>query len=252
MIIVRYLAKQVLLLTAALTFVLLAVAVLIRLLNYLGDASEGEIDPAVLLVLMSFRLPEFLQLILPLALLLGILLAYGRMYAENEMTVLIASGLSNRRLLAYTFLSAGSITILVAYLSMSLTPWGLRNSSTLLEQQKDLNEFDVMAPGIFQDISNGARTTYAESIRENVVQDVFMHESEADRLTVAETATLMQDEDDGRLVVFSEGSLTEGMSSARSFSVTDFGEMAIRIPQRNINMDLAVEEKAMNSRDLLA
>tara|TARA_R110000824_G_scaffold7892_6_gene35897 strand:+ start:7901 stop:8965 length:1065 start_codon:yes stop_codon:yes gene_type:complete len=252
MIIARYLAKQVLLLTAALTFVLLAVAVLIRLLNYLGDASEGAIDPAVLLLLMSFRLPEFLQLILPLALLLGILLAYGRMYADNEMTVLIASGLSKLRLLTYTLLTAAGIAILIAYLSMSLTPWGLRNSSTLLEQQKDLNEFDVMAPGIFQDISNGARTTYAESIEANIVQDVFMHESTADRLTVAETATLIQDENEERLVVFTDGSLTEGMGSTRAFSVTNFSEMAIKIPQRNINFDLVLEEKAMNTNELFS
>lgn len=252
MIIARYLGKQVLQLTGALTFVLLAVAVLIRLLNYLGDASEGEIDPAVLLILMSFRLPEFLQLILPLALLLGILLAYGRMYADNEMTVLIASGLSKLRLLTYTLLTATSIAILIAYLSMSLTPWGLKNSSSLLEQQKNLNEFDVMTPGIFQDISNGARTTYAERVEANIVRDVFMHETVADRLTVAETATLIKDEEDARLVVFTEGTLTEGMGATKAFSVTNFGEMAIRIPQRNINLDLVLEEKALNTAELFS
>ncbi len=124
MIIPRYLAKQILQLTGALTFVLLAVAVLIRLLNYLSDASEGNIDPSVLLLLMSFRLPEFVQLILPLALLLAVLLAYGRMYADNEMTVLIASGVSKLRLLVYTLLSASVVVVLIAYLSLSLTPWG--------------------------------------------------------------------------------------------------------------------------------
>ena len=50
---------------------------------------------------MGFRLPGFLQLILPLGLFLGILLAYGRLYLESEMTVLSATGMSQRRLLAY-------------------------------------------------------------------------------------------------------------------------------------------------------
>ena len=253
MIIARYLAKQILQLTAALTLVLLAVAVLIRLLNYLGDATEGNIDPSVLLLLMSYRLPEFVQLILPLALLLSILLAYGRMYADNEMTVLIASGLSKRRLLAYTLLSSSAIILLISYLSLSLTPWGLMNSETLLEQQKDLNEFDVMVPGIFQDISSGARTTYAENIEDNVIENVFMHETESDRLIVASSASLSQNAESGdsdRLVVFAEGSLTEGMATESFYSVTSFGELAVRIPQREINIDLSQIEQTMNTTEL--
>jgi lipopolysaccharide export system permease protein len=255
MIIARYLAKQILQLTSALTLVLLAVAVLIRLLNYLGDATEGNIDPSVLLLLMSYRLPEFVQLILPLALLLGVLLAYGRMYADNEMTVLIASGLSKRRLLAYTLMSSSVVIVLVAFLSLVLTPWGLMNSETLLEQQKDLNEFDVMVPGIFQDISNGARTTYAENIEDNVIENVFMHETESDRLIVASSASLSESEeaeDSSRLVVFSEGSLSEGIATETFYSVTSFGELAVRIPQRDINIDLSLEEQTMNTAELLS
>jgi len=253
MIIARYLTKQILQLTAALTLILLAVAVLIRLLNYLGDATEGNIDPSVLLLLMSYRLPEFVQLILPLALLLSILLAYGRMYADNEMTVLIASGLSKRRLLAYTLLSSSAIILLISYLSLSLTPWGLMNSETLLEKQKDLNEFDVMVPGIFQDISSGARTTYAENIEDNVIENVFMHETESDRLIVASSASLSQNAESGdsdRLVVFAEGSLTEGMATESFYSVTSFGELAVRIPQREINIDLSQVEQTMNTTEL--
>ena len=262
MIIARYLTKQILLLTLALTFVLLAVAILIRLLNYLGDATEGNIDPSVLLLLMSYRLPEFVQLILPLALLLAVLLAYGRMYADNEMTVLIASGLSKLRLLAYTLLSASVIAVLIAYLSLSLTPWGLMNSETLLEQQKDLNEFDVMVPGIFQDISNGARTTYAESIEGTEIENVFMHETEADRLIVADSASLIQvevaegelqqEEAQERLVLFADGSLSEGMATGSFFSLTNFGELAIRITQREISIDLDLEEQALSTTDLFA
>ena len=252
MTIARYICKQILLITAALSFILLFVAVLIRLLNYLGDASDGQLDPGILLLLMSFRLPEFIQLILPLSLLLGILLAYGRMYAENEMTVLIASVLSKIRLLAYTLISASVVLVLIAMLAFSITPWGLLNSSVLLEEQQDLNEFDIMVPGIFQDISNGARTTYTENIEDNQIQDVFMHESESDRLTVAESATLVQDDEQARLVVFAEGSLSEGMASGAAFTVTNFAELAVRLPQRDINIDLVLEEKALSTGELFS
>ncbi|MEX2366295.1 MAG: LptF/LptG family permease, partial [Pseudohongiellaceae bacterium] len=144
MIITRYLSRQVIQVTAAITFILLFVVIILRLLKYLAQASQGELDPSVLMLLMSYRIPEFMQLIIPLALLLGILLAYGRMYAENEMTVLIACGLSRRRLLGITLAVSAVCAIIVAVLSLALTPLGLVNSERLLEAQEELTEFDIL------------------------------------------------------------------------------------------------------------
>jgi lipopolysaccharide export system permease protein len=56
MIITRYLTRQILQVTAALSFILLVVAVLGRLLKYLAQASQGELDPGVLFLLLSYRL----------------------------------------------------------------------------------------------------------------------------------------------------------------------------------------------------
>ena len=208
MIISRYLTRQILQVTAATTFILLAVVVLGRFLKYLAQASQGEIDPGVLALLMSYRIPEFIQLILPLALLLSILLAYGRMYADNEMTVLSACGLSSRRLLAITLIASSMVAIAVGVFSFKVTPWGLVNTASLLEAQKELNEFDVMVPGLFQNISRGARTTYTEEIEDDEMQNVFMHDSASGRVTVADTAVPVEDEE-GRIVMFRNGSVSE-------------------------------------------
>jgi lipopolysaccharide export system permease protein len=248
MIISRYLTKQILQVTAATTFILLAVVVLGRFLKYLAQASQGEIDPAVLALLMSYRIPEFIQLILPLALLLSILLAYGRMYADNEMTVLSACGLSTRRLLGITLISSALVAVTVGLFSFTLTPWGLVNTAGLLEAQKELNEFDVMVPGLFQNISQGERTTYTEDIINDEMQNVFMYESDSGQVTVANTAVPSEDEEGRRFVLFSEGSVSEsetGVEGNEGFLLTQFGEMGVRIPNREISIDVTVEEKAM-------
>lgn len=245
MIISRYLTRQILQVTAATTFILLAVVVLGRFLKYLAQASQGEIDPGVLALLMSYRIPEFIQLILPLALLISILLAYGRMYADNEMTVLSACGLSRRRLLAITLVSAAVVATLVGILSLKITPWGLVNTDRLLEAQKELNEFDIMVPGLFQNISGGERTTYTESIDDRQLQNVFMHESANGRITVAESALPTEAEEGGRFVLFSDGSVSE--TGEEGFVLTRFGEMGVRIPARDINFDINIEERAMST-----
>ncbi len=244
MIISRYLTRQILQVTAATTLILLAVIVLGRFLKYLAQASQGEIDPGVLLLLMLYRIPEFIQLILPLALLLSILLAYGRMYADNEMTVLSACGLSTRRLLGITLVSAFIVAVTVGAFSFKVTPWGLVNTANLLEAQKELNEFDVMVPGLFQNISRGARTTYTENIEDEEMQNVFMHESATGRVTVADIAVPVEDEE-GRIVMFYNGSVSEKEVEGEGFMLTSFSEMGVRIPDREISIDITVEEKAM-------
>lgn len=252
MIILRYLNRQILQTTAALTFILLIVVVLGRMLQYLAQASQGDLDPSVLALLMGYRIPDFLQLILPLALLLGILLAYGRMYAESEMTVLIACGLSRARLLAITLVSATGVALLVALLALYLTPRGLVNTASIIEAQENLNEFDVMLPGLFQNISRGARTTYAETIDANNMHKVFMYETETNRVTYAEIATPVEDATGGRAILFRNGTITEGQPGTSAFAVTDFAELGVVLPPRQISFDVTLEEKAMSNRELLA
>lgn len=251
MIILRYLTRQILLTTTALTLVLLVVVVLGRLLQYLAQASQGELDPAVLLLLMGYRLPDFLQLILPLAMLLGILLAYGRMYAENEMTVLIACGLGRARLLAITLVSATTIAVLVALLALWLTPRGLVNTAMLLEAQENLSEFDILVPGLFQNIARGERTTYAEAVEGDDLLKIFVHETGVDRMIYAESATPVEDDSGERFILFRNGMVSEGQPGTSDFALTGFAAFGLRLPPRVLTFDVTLEEQALTSSELL-
>lgn len=252
MIITRYLTRQVLQTTAALAFILLIVVVLGRLLNYLADAAQGELDPGVLALLMSYRIPGFLQLILPLALLIGILLAYGRMYAESEMTVLTACGIGPESLLKITLVPTLAVTLLVAALALWATPRGVVSMTALIEAQKDLNEFDVMVPGLFQNISNGARTTYAEALEGGELRGVFMHQSEDNRVIFAESATPIEDENGRRFIQFHNGSFTNGQAGTDQFELTTFSEAGFVLPQRDLSFDdLVLEEQALATSALM-
>ena len=125
MIVFRYLSREVLLTLSAVSAVLLVIIMSGRFVKYLAQAASGALDPGSLFLIMGFRLPGFLQLILPLGLFLGILLAYGRLYLESEMTVLSATGMSQQRLLGMTMAPAALVALLVAWLSLSLAPLGV-------------------------------------------------------------------------------------------------------------------------------
>ena len=162
MIIFRYLNQQILQVTVAVSLILLIVGLISRFIQYLGQAVSGELASDVLLLLMFYRLPDFLLVIVPLAFLLGILLVYGRMHEDNEMVVLLNSGLSQSRLLGLTFITSIFIFVLMGIISLSLAPWGARHTEQISQSQEQLTELDLIVAGQFQSFGDGTRVTYTE------------------------------------------------------------------------------------------
>lgn len=240
----------------AVTLILLVVGLINRFIQYLGQAVAGEMASDVLLLLILFRLPDFLLVILPLALFLGILLAYGRMYAENEMTVLIASGLSTRRLLSYTLLTSTVVIVLVAILSLQLAPWGIRNTEQLKLQQDELTELDLIVAGQFQQFGRGDRVTYAERIANRtdgrqlehvfaIVNPVDSDDAAGPRVIISESAWPERDEVSGSRYMRLENVLQyQGLPGTTDFSIGQFDVLSVLLPE-TASIETPDTEKAL-------
>lgn len=163
MIIYRYLSSQLLSATLAVGFVLSLIILSGRFLSYMAEAANGELEGWAVFLVLFYRLPEFMVLILPLSLFLGVLLAYGRMYVEYEMIVLKACGLGQWRLVALSLLPAITMAALVAYLSLVLSPQGYSNSSKILTQQYSRSALELLTPGHFFTTNKGD-VIYAEKL----------------------------------------------------------------------------------------
>lgn len=246
----------------AVTLILLVVGLINRFIQYLGEAVAGEMASNVLLLLIFYRLPDFLLVILPLALFLAILLAYGRMYAENEMTVLIASGLSRRRLLGFTLASSMLVVIVVAFLSLLLAPWGIRNTEQLKQQQDQLTEVDLITAGQFQEFNDGERVTYAERISGvsggRQLNNVFVVSTPSGqnsragiRVIVSESARPEIDAASGaRFMRLENVRQYQGQPGSAEFTIGQFDVQAILLPEPE-GIEEVDEEKALRTQDLL-
>ncbi|MCE8026464.1 LPS export ABC transporter permease LptF [Billgrantia aerodenitrificans] len=189
MIIFRYLTREILLTMAAVAGVLLLVIMGSRFIRYFTDAAEGDIPATILGNLMLFHLPGFLELILPLAFFLGILLAYGQLYLNSEITVLVACGTSPIRLFQISLVPASLVAVLVGLCSLWLTPAGALHNAVMLEEQRSRLDFSALAPGRFQDFGGG-RTAYTESFSDDGSRmlEVFISERQRRRDGTPETA----------------------------------------------------------------
>ncbi|MCB1672541.1 MAG: LPS export ABC transporter permease LptF [Gammaproteobacteria bacterium] len=262
MIIFRYLTRQVLSVMTAVTLILLVVGLINRFILYLTQAVAGQMSPNVLLLLVFYRLPDFLLVILPLALFLAILLAYGRMYAENEMTVLIASGLSRWRLLALTSGSSLVVVLLVSVLSLLLAPWGIRNTEQLKLQQEQLTEVDLITAGQFQEFNDGERITYAERIGSDPsgrrLENVFVVSRpavdsgrSAIRILISDTARPEVDPQTGARFMRLENVMQyQGEPGSADFTIGEFDVQAILLPEP-ARFEEIDQERAFRTSSLL-
>jgi len=184
------------------------------------------------------------------------------MYAENEMTVLIASGLSKNRLLLFTMAASGIVVLLVALLSLQIAPWGIRNTEQLKLQQDELTELDLIVAGQFQAFDDGNRVTYVERIGTDpegrLLQNVFVvtnqnggEEQAGIRITIAESARSEVVEDFNARFMRLENVLQyQGTPGTLAFSIGQFDVQSILLPEptgiEEINL-----ERALKTTELL-
>jgi lipopolysaccharide export system permease protein len=167
LIIFRYLSREVLVTMLAVSSILLLIIMTGRFVRYLADAAAGEIAVEVLFSIMGYRMPGFLELIIPLGFFIAILLAYGRLFVDSEMVVLSACGMSRNQLVVYTMIPALLVAGIVAALTFWISPLGIRQAETLLAQQRTRSEFDTILAGRFQQLGQGQTMAYVESVSHN-------------------------------------------------------------------------------------
>jgi lipopolysaccharide export system permease protein len=162
LIIRRYIASQVLLATVAVAAVLTVILMSGRVIRYFGMAASGKLDVSLLTAVLVYRLPQFMELIVPLGMFIAILLVFGRLYLDNEMAVLAASGVSRAQTVGNLAFPVLLVTLAVGGISLYLTPVGNAASDQIFAEQAKRNTFDLIKPGRFQ--RAGQRMLYAEKL----------------------------------------------------------------------------------------
>ena len=260
MIVFRYLSREVLVTLSAVSAVLLVIIMSGRFIKYLAQAAQGVLDPGVLFMIMGYRIPGFLQLILPLGLFLGFLLAYGRLYLDSEMTVLSATGVSQQRLTAYSLAPALIVALLVGWLSLGLAPQGVAGVVRILNQQDALTELDTLVPGRFQSIRDGSRVTYSQELSadRSELRGVFMSEKRfstdgtSERgitVLVAESGRQEIQDDGSRYLILENGYRYDGEPGEADYRAIQYDTYGVLLPKPEVAIE-ANEREAIPTRDL--
>ena len=154
MIIFRYLLGEVFKSQLAVFIILMTIIISQRFVRILADASEGEIPGQLVMSIVALKLPQLAVIILPLSAFVGVLVAYGRVYADSEMTVLHATGVSEWYIVRITLLLSLLMAILAGSVTLYLSPWATEQEYRILEKADANAGLLSVVPGRFQHTSN--------------------------------------------------------------------------------------------------
>ncbi|ARN75377.1 LPS export ABC transporter permease LptF [Oceanicoccus sagamiensis] len=262
MILFRYLAREIFITMVAVTATLLVIVMSGRFVKYLAQAASGDLAPDVVFSIMAYRLPSFLELVLPLGLFIAILLAYGRLYVESEMTVMSACGLSTRRLALYTLVPSAFVALLVAWLSLSVSPAGIAKVQEIFEDAKNSSGLELLVAGRFRLDEKSGRVTYIERMDDGrqVMEEVFSAEQSRAReggkklsVVLAERGTIQNvEQHNARYLVLENGFQYTGKPGSQEFRVTAFEQFGQLVKEPELQRNSYKKADARSTEQLMA
>ena len=141
------------------TFVLL----ITRLLKLIELVVNRGLPPTQILRLIAYLVPAFLEITVPMAMLLAILIAFGRLSADSELVAMRSSGLSLYQIVPPVALFVALSTIATGALAMYVRPQANANLKRALWEIVRTRATAGLRPQVFNDEFPGL-VIYAEQI----------------------------------------------------------------------------------------
>jgi lipopolysaccharide export system permease protein len=232
LIINRYLIREILKPMAGLCGVLVFIFVSYTVARYLTKAADGLIAPDLVLKLVMLRTIIGLEALLPIALYLSVVVGLGRMYTDQEMSALSATGFSEMQVAGAVLKLAFVVAIIVSILSLYGRPWAYDTGYRLEAAAESTFNLNELQPRQFYEGTLGGRTLHAERVnqRRGRLEYVFIKAEMDNRARVIVAEEAYQDgfnEDGVPILRFLRGYVYELHRGGGRDHVIKFGEMTL-------------------------
>lgn len=243
MIVARYLGRQVFVPTLGVTAIVVFATMSNWLRWWLDDAVSGQGATAQLVGIIFYYIPLFVQEALPAGFLIGILITYGRLYSELEMTALFACGFQYNQLVKVTLIPAMILMTLMWVNNIWLSPWSQKKAAEAWAVQNSLTAFDLLTVGRFIKLGKSGQVMYVGDMSDdgNELRDIFMS-TEKGEVYRAETGEIRIHPETGiRYLVLKNGVQQSGQVGDRGFAMTKFEEYGVKIAEKKVRPGYKIE-----------
>jgi lipopolysaccharide export system permease protein len=215
------------------TAVLLVILLANQVVGVLERAAANQYPQSVVLELIGLGALQYLWVLLPVGLLLGVVLAFGRLYHDSEMAAAFACGAGPLNVYLPVALLATLLTAALAWLTLVLAPEATVRALSLRNEAVRAGQFAPIAPGKFRSFGGGTAVVYAEEVKpDGTLSNVFVERNRGPVVEVALAQRARRDvTPDGltHILTLYDGERFEGVPGSAEFRMLRFAEHVVPV-----------------------
>jgi lipopolysaccharide export system permease protein len=229
----RYILREMTVNFLGVTVVLFAILFVNQVGTVLARAAQLQYQSGFVLELIGLGAAQNVAILLPIGLLLGIVLAFGRLYHDSEMAAAQACGVGVARVAVAVWLLALPVTALILLLNFELAPRAAAAEAAMREEALRASVTAPLAPGNFRSFAGGRIVVYARTADPNGdLAGVFVKRSNGSIIetTVARRAHYAVSSDgQSETITLYDGQRLEGIPGNTRYRIMRFEEQLIPI-----------------------
>lgn len=243
MILTKYILKQLILSFLLILLGMTALVWLTQSLRMIDMIVTKGVPLGLFLEMTLLVLPNFIQILSPLALFAVILFIFSRMEADKEIMVMKAIGMSNKQIMIAPLVLAIVLTVIGYLLTIQVIPKSHEELSNLKWRVRNDLSHLLLQEGQFNTLNNGLTLYVKERAEDGSVKGVMAYDAKNPNnisILIAEKGFIFQ-EKDGFQLVFQKGTRQEYNPKTKEFSILKFNKY---------NMFFSDKKQTNKSRDL--
>ncbi len=217
-------------------FVALTLSVIIFLtqsLRFLELVIEAGASSSAFWQLTFLALPRFFEVILPLAVLAGVVFTYSRMVSDSEIVVLRSSGVSASSLVRPAIIFALIVTAVLLLITLWAGPKSLAKMQDMRQVIKSQFSTAFLKEGVFNQVGKGLTVYIHQKDKDGELRGLMINDSrdssKPSSMVIAKRGVLVS-KDNGFEVLVHEGSRQEYDAKKAVLSKLDFERYTIDLP----------------------
>ena len=197
----------------------------------LKRAAEYQYPRELVLHLFVLGAAENFSLLLPLGLLLGVVLALGRLYHESEMIAAQACGYGRAQAWVPVVILAVPVAALSAWLNLAFAPLAAHRRVQVTAAAMRAGLAVPITPGRFRSFDGGRTVVYARGADAGgVLQRVFIKQGTGATVVTTVAQRARREVESGGLkqsIVLLDGERTEGVPGTLRYRILRFAELRV-------------------------
>ena len=229
----KYMMKNIAVATLFVALTLSVIIFLTQSLRFLELVIEAGATSSAFWQLTFLALPRFFEVILPLAVLAGVVFIYSRMISDSEVVVLRASGLSALNLSRPAIVFALIVTVILMAITMWVGPKSLAKMQEMRQVIKSQFSTLFFKEGVFNQVGKGLTVYIRDKDGGGELRGILIHDSRKSSKnpsTVIARRGVLVSKDEGFEVLVHEGSRQEYDPRKKILSKLDFERYTIDLP----------------------